>query len=181
MNKNIEKEYKVLLTKEQFEKLLSNYPNAVFKTQCNTYYDTDTHCIQKKKGAMRIRQINDKFIFTLKMHSNDGLLEFEKEVNENSLNSFQDVEIQNLLDKFHINGNLIELTTLCTQRATIETEFAEICFDISSYNGCTDYEIEYEYKKEHDGLSIFQDILKDVHITYTSNCKSKIQRALESF
>ena len=138
MNKNIEKEYKVLLTKEQFEKLLSNYPNAVFKTQCNTYYDTDTHCIQKKKGAMRIRQFNDKFIFTLKMHSNDGLLEFEKEVNENSLNSFQDVEIQNLLDKFHINGNLIELTTLCTQRATIETEFAEICFDISSYNGCTD-------------------------------------------
>ena len=57
MNKNIEKEYKVLLTKEQFEKLLSNYPNAVFKTQCKYYYDTDTHCIQKKKGAMRIRNL----------------------------------------------------------------------------------------------------------------------------
>lgn len=180
MNKNIEKEYKMLLTKEEFETLLNNFPQAVFKKQCNTYYDTKTHAIQKKKGAMRIREVDKKFIFTLKMHSEDGLLEFEKEVDENSLNVFKDIEIQNLLDKFHINGDLMKLTSLCTKRATIKTEFAEICFDISTYNGHTDYEIEYEYKKEHDGLTVFQNILKDINLTYTSNCKSKIQRALDS-
>ena len=59
-----------------------------------------------------------------------------------------------------------------------ENEFAELCFDINYYNDMVDYEIEYEYKVEHDGYAIFNDILKKVNLKYTSNCKSKIQRAL---
>lgn len=41
-------------------------------------------------------------------------------------------------------------------------------------------EIEYEYKKEHDGLSIFQDIMKQINVVYEKNCISKIQRAINS-
>ena len=73
-----------------------------------------------------------------------------------------------------------KIAELHTQRAVYESEFAELCFDISTYHGKTDYEIEYEYKKEHDGLSIFQDIMKQINVVYEKNCISKIQRAINS-
>lgn len=180
MNKNIEKEYKILVTKEDFYTLLKKYPEAVFKEQINTYYDTKNMDIRKAHGAMRIRRCDDCFIFTLKMHSKEGLLEFEKEVKENSAAVFLDSEIQALLSSYGISGSIHPLTTLTTQRAMIKTGLAELCFDISTYNGFTDYEIEYEYKQEHDGLRVFNEILQAVHLTYEKNCTSKIKRALQS-
>lgn len=180
MNKNIEKEYKILVTKDQFSTLLKNYPEAKFIEQINTYYDTENMDIRNARGAIRIRQITDTFIFTLKMHSEEGLLEFEKEVNANHISIFEDVEIQELLSTYGISGNIKEITTLTTQRAMIKTEDAELCFDMSMYNGITDYEIEYEYKKDHDGRTIFNALLASVGLHYEKNCTSKIKRAISS-
>lgn len=180
MKKNIEKEYKILVTKDQFYTLLKEYPEARFIEQINTYYDTENMAIQKAHGAMRIRQIEGSFIFTLKMHSEDGLLEFEKEVHENSVTIFHDPEIQEILALYQIEGKLQEITVLRTQRAMIQTGFAELCFDISSYNGKTDYELEYEYKQEHDGLPIFNELLAKAGLHYKKNCTSKIKRAIQS-
>ena len=47
----------------------------------------------------------------------------------------------------------------------IITEYAELCFDINSYNGITDYEIEYEVKKDHDYKKAFKAILKQAGIS----------------
>lgn len=180
MNKNIEKEYKILVTEEQFYSLLSRYPKASFVEQINTYYDTENMDICKAHGAMRIRQIGSSFLFTLKMISKDGLLEYEQEVKENSVSVFKHKEIQELLSSYQLLGEVKELTTLTTQRAMIKTEVAELCFDKSSYHGISDYEIEYEYKKEHDGRTIFNTLLAEVGLHYEENCSSKIQRALST-
>lgn len=180
MNKNIEKEYKILVSKEQFQTLLNEYPKAVFKEQINTYYDSVDFMIREAHGAMRIRYIDNAYIFTLKMHSSKGLLEFEKEVEQNDSSIFQASEIKSLLDSYHLTGPFQQITELKTQRAMIETEFAELCFDISEYNGHKDYEIEYEYKKEHDGFTVFNHLLRKIHLTYTKNCDSKIKRAMDT-
>lgn len=178
MNNNIEKEYKVLVSKEQFYKLYELYNCPTFHTQLNIYYDTNDMQIRKQKGAMRIRDIGHKHIFTLKMKNKEGLLEFEKEVNSNSLASLEDEEIKNLLARFSLEGPFQKITELRTQRAVFYTAEAELCFDISTYHGKTDYEIEYEYKKEHDGLTVFQNIMNHIGIIYKENCISKIQRAI---
>ena len=143
MNKHVEKEYKMLVNKEQFDKLCSLYENLNFITQTNTYYDTVNGDIQKKKGAMRIRERNGRFLFTLKMRQEnlDGLCECECEVSENSIHALQSEEIVQLLHE---------------------------------------YEIEYEYKQPHDGLSVFQKLLSHVQLVYEKNCTSKIQRALQA-
>lgn len=180
MNKNIEKEYKVLLTNEQFDKLRLGYENLQFQTQINTYYDSSNLDVRKKKGAMRIRTINDTFIFTLKLHRNGDVYEYETLVNEDSCAALLQQDVQQLLQEHGITKDLHRVTQLVTKRAVVDTGDAEICFDISTYNGITDYEIEYEYKHDHDGLSIFQNILKPLGITYEKNCTSKIQRALNS-
>lgn len=182
MNKNIEKEYKVLVTKEQFLTLSNQFQNLNFVKQINTYYDTVNLEIRNKKGAMRIRERNGKYIFTLKMLNQDidGLYEYEMEVSENSINAFKQKEIMDLLKSYGIHNNIVSLITLETKRAVINTGNAEICFDINSYNGIIDYEIEYEYIKPHDGLSVFQELLSYANLSYKNNCKSKIQRALDS-
>ena len=180
MNKNIEKEYKILLTKDQFTALTAHYPNLNFIRQINTYYDTEDMSIRASKGAMRIREKEGSFIFTLKKHSTEGLLEYECEVAANHSSIFEQEDIQALLNSYQIEGPLHQIAELITDRAAIDTGFAELCFDISSYNGITDYEIEYEYKKDHDGLSCFQKILEPIGVQYQKNCTSKIQRALNS-
>ncbi len=180
MNNNIEKEYKILITKEQFETLYNSYGNPPFRLQENVYYDTADFNIRRTKGSMRIRDVNNEHIFTLKIHSPNGLLEYEKNVSSNSIDSLNDEEIISLFNKYDIHGPFQRITSLKTQRAIIYTEYAELCFDISSYNGITDYEIEYEYKKDHDGLTVFKDILSKINVVYTSNCTSKVQRAMNS-
>ncbi|WP_416326843.1 CYTH domain-containing protein [[Eubacterium] hominis] len=180
MNQNIEKEYKVLLTKEQFHILTKQYDHLVFIRQINTYYDTEDWQIRKNYGSMRIREKEGHFIFTLKKHTNEGLMEFEKEVFENSILAFEDSEIKALLLELNIKSPIVELTSLTTDRAVIFNGYAEICFDHNMYHGIEDYEIEYEYKKEHDGLRMFEDILKPLNIHYEKNCVSKSKRALST-
>lgn len=178
MNKNIEKEYKILLTKEQFEDLCRFYEPLHFVEQVNVYYDTSNRCIESMQGALRIRSKEGKHIFTLKMHDNGNLLEYECEVKNNTVEALGEPSIQSLLTQYNINGSLHQTTTLVTKRAIVEDEYAQLCFDINLYNGMIDYEIEYEYKKDHDGRKQFSDILNKINVSYTKNCKAKIARAL---
>ena len=180
MNKNIEKEYKVLLTKKQFDTLCQAYKELEFKTQINTYYDTKEMDVRKHKGAMRIRTIDNQYIFTLKLHRNRDVYEYETFVNEDSCSALQQSDVQQLLKDNDIPNELHRVTQLVTKRAVVDTGDAEICFDISTYHGITDFEIEYEYKRAHDGLMVFQKILEPIGIIYKKNCTSKIQRSLNT-
>lgn len=180
MNENLEIEYKVLLTKEQFQVLVHHFEDVIFIRQVNTYYDTKDLQIRKHHGSMRIREKEGQFIFTLKKHTEDGLLEFEKNVPCNDVSAFDDSEIKQLLSDMDIHDPIVMLTSLTTDRAVIFNGYAEICLDHNFYHGKEDYEIEYEYKKDHDGKQMFQDILNIIGIQYDHNCVSKSKRALSA-
>lgn len=178
MYKNIEKELKILVTKEKFDLLCNLYKSLIFNKQINQYYDTADNLIRSKHGAMRIRTINHKHIFTLKIFQNNDLLEFECEVSENSIVALNHPDIITLLNSYNITGPFIKIASLTTYRAKVVNKDAELCFDENHYNGICDYEIEYEFKREHDGISNFNQILNQVDLHYESNCHSKIWRAL---
>jgi len=180
MEKHIEKEYKVLVNKKQFETLLSYYPNLKFITQINHYYDTITHDIIKQQAAMRIREKENSNIFTLKKFVDGDLLEYECMVEDISTNVFHTKEIKEVLTTYGIQGPFYHLTTLSTKRAVFYGNEYELCFDINEYEDKIDYEIEYEYTKDHDGASNFQSIMDKIGITYKQNATSKIQRALQA-
>ncbi|MEF9920380.1 MAG: CYTH domain-containing protein [Erysipelotrichaceae bacterium] len=179
MNKNIEKEYKLLVSKEQFDHLLSFYKEAVFHEQTNTYFDNQNRTIEKMRGAMRIRKTN-QYVFTLKVFQNQDLLEFECEVKDDSISSLNTSEIVSLLDSYQIAYPFLETAKLTTKRAIIDTGYAELCFDENHYSNITDYEIEYEEKVEHEGKIAFNEILKKANLHYETNCNSKIKRALDA-
>lgn len=180
MKNEIEKEYKILLSEFQFNKLCSLYKNLKFVEQTNTYFDTPQYNIRDMHGAMRLRQKDGVIIFTLKMHTNSGLMEHEGIVPFNNISVFDLPDVKKVLDIYQIHGPFLKTTICVTKRAVVITEEAELCFDINIFqNGYIDYEVEYEYKKSHNGLKVFNRILSQIGLTYTTNCDSKIKRALD--
>ena len=180
MNTNIEKEYKILVSEDAFHMIEAQYNNLQYHKQVNTYYDTLDKKIESVRGAMRIREIHNSYIFTMKLLRGDDLYEYECPVSENSSAVFDTLEIKELLHEHGIHGPFYETASLTTWRAIVENDDAELCFDKNTYDGKKDFEIEYEYKREHDGLTAFQEILKPANLIYEKNCISKIQRALHS-
>ncbi len=179
MNNTIEFEYKILVDKQQFDCLLSKY-DTITVDQTNVYYDSEDQLLNGRKVAMRLRYIGDDIYFTLKTRNQGDLLEFEKQVSFKDMNDCDDLEILDLLASFEVSKPFYPITSLRTIRHYINLEHAQLCFDENFYGYIVDYEIEYEYFEEHDGLKVFNDILSDVGLVYKSNCTSKFKRALNA-
>ena len=140
MNFNIEKEYKCLVSKEQFETLLKYYPGVSFQTQTNTYFDTADLAVKQLKGAMRIREVKQQFLFTLKLPGKAGLQEFECFVPNDQITTLENhEEIVELLSSHGIHGPFQMLCQLTTKRGIVHLPNAELCFDINYYGTCRDF------------------------------------------
>ena len=67
MYDNIERELKLLINENIYNELLHSYDFHNPITQTNTYFDTENQDVKKQHGAVRIRTIQNKKIFTLKI------------------------------------------------------------------------------------------------------------------
>ena len=109
MINNIEIEYKLLVSKEKFEKLSNLYQNKQFIKQTNTYYDTPNNDLRKKHCAMRIREKDGKFMITLKVPTIRGHEEFECYVSENTANAINQSEVRKVLNELNILSYLVNV------------------------------------------------------------------------
>lgn len=94
MENYIERELKILVSKEQFQKILNSYEFKKPIIQTNTYYDTNDQKIKHMNGALRIRTFENTHIFTLKIKK-DSIThyEYEKEIQTTNINEIKDPEI----------------------------------------------------------------------------------------
>ena len=176
MNKNIELEYKSLLTKEQFDHIKSLFAFSEPFKQVNHYFDTKDKQMKERRSPLRIREVDNKLIMTIKTPNKIGVNEFECEVE--SLD-FSSNKISNdiLQAMYPVTPNEVyEFGSLTTYRRTFETELATICLDENFYADCHDYEIEYEVKKEHNSLDTFKKIMAKCGIPSPRPAKGKTAR-----
>ena len=166
-------ELKTLVSRQEFEKLAAHYQPLNFVRQTNTYFVTG----DPAHYAFRIRERQGEKLFTLKQHKDGQVIEYEKVF---SGNFFDDPEIRQTLEAFAIRAPYQPLGSLTTDRAVYDNGQAKLCFDINSYNGITDYEIEYEVKKDHDHEKAFRQILEKENISYRKSWGSKYRRCLET-
>lgn len=179
MQEPIERELKILVSQDIYEKIIHSYDFTKPWKQTNTYFDTPDHSIKNQKGAVRIRTIGDRHIFTLKIRK-DAIthIELEKDIDRSNMQSITDPEILNWFKEYQINKEqLSPITTFSTVRQTYDFEHGQLCADKTIFSNHIDYELEYEYFDQHDGISFFNQILEPFHITYIKNCPSKIARA----
>jgi len=136
----IERELKILLTKEQYEFIRSHFMRKCEEThQINHYFDTDDFQMNEIGITCRIREVNGHCTATIKSHSSfipGESLEKSKEACDRWDKSL----FENL--KVSFKGSL------ATKRLSKTiSEGLTLFLDESLYLGIRDYELEIEYSK----------------------------------
>lgn len=107
------------------------------------------------------------------------MIELEKDVDTDDLRSIEDPEILDWLKQYGISKERVApIVQFSTIRHILNTKDAQICLDENKFEHSMDYELEYEYKVDHDGVHDLNVFLNKIGILYTKNGPSKLQRAM---
>jgi uncharacterized protein YjbK len=189
MISNIEIEAKVLLKKEDYEKLSAylGVSDANSYTQVNYYIDSKSRVLKANDIALRIREKRGSYEMTLKTPLSEGLLEKNQDLSAKealemiNLNHFPSGEIKEFLEIFDIDtADLVILAKMTTLRSELKnTENDEtISLDMNSYGGTVDFELEVDETSMASAEKKVDEIMKANHISYKMNPLSKATRAL---
>ena len=187
MEENLEIEYKLLLSREQFDNLTHYYDHmAHVYTQTNTYFTSQA--LQEKRIALRIREKEKAYEMTVKTKAEGtGRKEYNLALTKEDAQFFlnggmKENEITSMLKAMDID--LSEIKILCrlkTIRHDIQLEDGMLSLDANYYHGQEDYEMEFELCDLEAGKKTFTLLLKKHKLSYQQNCESKLKRALSSF
>lgn len=186
MNELLEIEYKMLLDKDVFYKILGDYKEHINHSYTQINYYLTNSLLKEKKYMLRIREKDNKYEMTLKRpylnHSLETNINISLKDKDDILSGYMiDNEIINILKDEDIDVRTLKNEiSLITKRYDILLEEGTLSLDINTYNGITDYELEFEVYNEKEGYARFLSIIQPYELTYIKNNKSKIKRALDS-
>lgn len=173
MAKELEIEFKNLLTKDEFIKLqqVFHITEKMFIEQTNYYFETPSFSLKNSGGALRIRQKSHSFVLTLKMKQAIGHLEVHQKLSESEAmkiletSQIPDGEVKDYLNAENIKiENLALLGDLTTRRVEVPYENGLLVLDHSTYLNHEDYELEYEVTNELIGKNHFINLLRKYEI-----------------
>lgn len=173
MSQHIEIEFKNLLTKEKYNKLIESLPyKQMTIEQTNHYFDTKDYKLQRQKCALRIREKNKQFVLTFKEPAKVGSLETKDIIDEATKQSWlkhSPNQTKNVYERLQLKKvSLSELNyfgSLKTKRTIFfVNDDITIALDHSFYHCTEDYELEVEATDERIGHNFFQTLLDDYDI-----------------
>lgn len=191
MATNIEIEAKVLINKDEYNRIVKKLQKNILKDkiQVNYYIDTKDYVLKKAGIGLRVRALNNKYIMTLKVPMSEGLLEKNTSLKDEefialtikgTLPENDTTEFVRMLG-FEPNDMSV-VATLKTHR--LETNYGEEGYEFSidenEYNGITDYELEMAGNSLLKARTQLQRICNENGIEYEDNPRSKQTRAMES-
>ena len=189
MAKELEIEYKNLLTKLEYQNLLeiTNLTKENIHEQTNIYFDTKNGILKEKRQGLRIRLLPQKIEFTLKVPQKNTYLEITDILNvfdlDKSLEEQIDLSKSEVLN-YLANENILvtdlkEIGSLTTKRAEKKLDQNTLLvLDESHYYGVTDYELEMEVLDSTIGQKTFENFLAENNIPVRP-AKKKIARMFE--
>lgn len=168
----IEIEYKVLLSKEQYELLATSLPFPKTPiTQVNHYFETEDFALKAQLSALRIREKEGKYFLTLKEVQEEGILETHDELNKEEFMSWLNGQPRpkehtaKRLERLKIDiVKLKYFGSLTTERKTFSKDNLHYFLDKSIYHDKVDYELEIEAPNKEVGLQVFESILEKYQI-----------------
>lgn len=185
MTQEVEIEFKSMLKKDEYEKLIQAYKlEDQVRWQANDYFDTPSFQLKKQGAALRIREKKHGQVLTLKQPNEVGLLETHASITEEEAEDLfkygiiHDDQMKQALAPFQLNAALEHLGRLETNRAEHQTEDGLLVLDESHYLETTDYEIEFEVTNAEAGKRAFERLLADHGLPYRP-AKNKIVRFME--
>jgi uncharacterized protein YjbK len=190
VSKEIEIEFKSMLTQNDYEKLLHYYnvTNKQFVIQTNLYFDTADFQLKQRGMGLRIRYFSDTAEATLKIPQTVGLLEVtdrlsldevEQAINKDQFTP-QATEILGQLRTFNISlSDLHLIGKLITKRAEFTIPEGKLALDESWYSDYHDFELELEVPDYNFNEGDFKQLLNKFELPYRKT-KNKIARAVSA-
>ena len=184
MSQTLEIEFKNMLTKAEYDKLLQEFQisEKMIIVQENHYFDTLDFNLKEQKSALRIRQKKDYYEMTLKQPAPVGLLETNQALTEEEAKlaigngNVPSGMIKELIMKMGIPfSQIIYFGSLKTYRAELNYMSGLLVFDHSIYLNKEDFELEFEVEDYHKGQKVFKEFL-DGHGILERPTNNKIQR-----
>lgn len=174
MSQEIEIEFKNLLTKEEYEKLLAYFhvSEAQIIHQENHYFDTPDFHLKNQSSGLRIRVLHDHIECTLKERTSDNthletteMLSADMAANMIRGTVFVAPAVEERLQQLHVPIDELQLYgSLETNRVELSFKGGTLVLDQSFYLQSEDYEVEYETNDEQEGFAIFHSFLEQHHI-----------------
>jgi len=188
MSQNIEKEFKNLLNKEEYEALIVAFDldETEPTKQTNIYFDTPDFKLKGLNSGLRIRMYEDKGEITLKTPIQENeKLETNDDLTLDEAKTLVEAHLMkatgNVADKLKglgiAPGDLVIIGQLSTIRYDFPGEKGTFFLDKSFYQDQMDYELEFESESLEEGALIFQNFLK-LHGIKVRKAKQKIERML---
>ncbi|MBC1500649.1 CYTH domain-containing protein [Listeria weihenstephanensis] len=170
MSKDLEIEFKNMLTEEEYTTLIEEFrlKEDDFFTQTNYYLDTADFQLKDKLAALRIRKRELYYELTLKTPEQVGLLETTQILAEEQVTAILDganIPVGQVRDMLQTLGvkhqDLIMFGSLTTTRAEKDYKNGLLVFDKSFYSNTHDFELEYEVPDFDKGKVIFEQFLEE--------------------
>lgn len=176
----IENEFKIMLTEEQYKKLLAKYDFTTV-TQVNYYYDTGELDMSARHTTVRVRELGGNFYLQVKLPTDRALSRVELSTELQELPETLSGEVLKSLAEIDF-PELKMLGSLKTTRSVWKFDGGEIDLDKSEYFGKTDYEVEIEFTNEENARKILGEITEFLEIKPGAEvCAGKIRRFLEEY
>ena len=176
-----EQEMKILTSKDEFYRIFNKFSKGNQVLQKNHYFDND-NTLHDSHKTLRIREKSKKYTVTLKEKKSD-VKELSTEKSENiSKEEFEKIlnnkklKVEDYL-KNTITGEYEYLGYLETLREEVPYKNVLLVFDISSYFGKTDFEIEME-GKQNDLIQVYDSFDME---KFEESGKTKQTRFLEEY
>ncbi|WP_144837797.1 CYTH domain-containing protein [Metaplanococcus flavidus] len=188
MTKELEIEFKNLLTEEEYLELMDRFGYSAedAHTQVNHYFDTTDFKLRDRRSALRIRQKGATYECTLKTPADNGFYEITDKLDSQQVEeifekrSFPAPEVAAALKEMGLGSDALALLgSLTTHRIEFPYESGLLVLDHSEYLATEDFEIEYEVSDFEAGKQRFQAFLRDFEIPFRSTDK-KISRFMNA-
>lgn len=173
MSETIEIEFKNLLTKVEYEKLLTSFKvtDEQIISQTNHYFDTPDFTLKNLGSALRTREKQNQYEMTLKQPAEVGLLETTQTLSKTEFLAAINTGIlpkgiiQNRLEQLNLSYSDLEyFGSLTTKRAEFPYQEGLLVLDHSLYLNTEDYEVEYEVVDFQRGQVAFKELLEQYKI-----------------
>lgn len=186
MSKELEIEFKTLLTKEEYVRLCERFKDCKRNLQINYYFDTSRFTLKASEIGLRVRMMDkDKYVITLKKKKGYVLQEFNETINKETFDNFVETglipveEIKKELDDIIKGQLLVNYMSLSTYRIGLPYKKGQLAIDKCKYVDTIDYELEYEATTYEGGKREFVEIVREFGIVYKKS-QPKIKRAYDA-